>query len=270
VILDLSPIYDNIYNKYKVNLLQYIIMFLTLFAVICSLSTAAAQVQPQVTAAIYEPQFTQFDDNLIIANDYLYEVNKSIIDVNKTAVHNETFSEEMERIKVAVSRNANKLQLILEQIELSNSYLKSINASNNAINASSAETASDLSATGPILAVLEKINTASDTISTFVDTIKTAVAAISAFTEGAQYTEAQKQTALLTRIADQLEAGIIREKCLAAVSEEQWIISVEETLALQIDLDFCEYDPLGVGPINCNGLEMEFTTLQGANMIPLP
>lgn len=64
---------------------------------------------------------------------------------------------------------------------------------------------------------------------------------------------------ILTTIEAKMPLGTLIER----LNREVHGIEVVNLDFAQIDLDLCEYDPLGIGPINCEGLESEAGTLQG-------
>lgn len=63
----------------------------------------------------------------------------------------------------------------------------------------------------------------------------------------------------ITEINGKMPIGTFLERLNAEVNG----MDVANLDFFQIDLDMCEYDPLGIGPINCEGLESEAGTLQG-------
>lgn len=63
----------------------------------------------------------------------------------------------------------------------------------------------------------------------------------------------------ITEINGKMPIGTFLERLNAEVNG----MDVANLDFFQIDLDMCEYDPLGIGPINCEGLESEAGILQG-------
>lgn len=269
---------------------------------------AQGQKQPSETVAIYEPQFDHMSEQLKILNDTMIQNSNTFIDrmdalqnflAQHFEVQNETFYNlqamfnaslfdhfyhqnltfmwQMERIKIQTARNANKLQVISDQLTDTNLYMQTLNESSYAANAklteiqiSSSDTADELKETGPIVNAINKVNTAVDTISTTVDSINTIIDAIQLWTEGSQYSEEQAQTQLLTTISEELSAGAFNRKVREAIALERWMVKAPTTQAIQVDLDMCEYDPFGIGFINCNGMEVEFMQMETVEIFAIP
>lgn len=71
--------------------------------------------------------------------------------------------------------------------------------------------------------------------------------------------DVKETVTLLTEILNKMPIGSLIERMNREVNG----IEIVNLDFVQVDLDVCEYDPLGIGPINCEGLESEGGTMQG-------
>ena len=65
------------------------------------------------------------------------------------------------------------------------------------------------------------------------------------------------------KIWDYLEGNSFAARVIKVLNEDVTSMQVDSFVSAQIDFDVCEYDPLGVGPINCEGGQIEAIELTG-------
>lgn len=109
-----------------------------------------------------------------------------------------------------------------------------------------------------ILISVGEISSSSGAAATLLEASNEIQTAIEETTATIEATVASIETTII-EIEAKMPIGTLVER----LNEEVHGMEVANLDFVQIDLDLCEYDPLGIGPINCEGLESEAGTLQG-------
>jgi len=118
---------------------------------------------------------------------------------------------------------------------------------------------------------LDKVNEVLSTINGAVGAIDTVLSGINTLLSGTQSTalaSIAKSTATMATLMGDLVDGGLRKSVLEVIAETEFVVNAETLQAAELLMDACEYDPLGIGPINCNGLEGVQFEIEGVNLIP--
>jgi len=280
-------------------------MIKILVIIICVICVSAQERQPDLTAAIYEPQYGDLMDEL-----------------RRMDVTNEEILLRMDSLNASSAWIASNASSLLYESIMQVALLKSINASvvstaiNTSfqvkqlasINASSALTQVDVSRTGPLFEVLGKIelDVSSDgamygkmieiennlnelvELNRFINKtnaisaerlnllVETAADQSNYFKEQTELLVAindtsVKQTELLTDISNSLKDDAFKKKVLDAIEGTKFDLNTPAMQGVQIDFDSCEINPIEpIGsPINCEGMETEEIKQEGVKIRPI-
>lgn len=284
-------------------------MIKLLIIIICITCIGAQERKPDMTAAIYEPQY----------GDLMAELKQ--MDVT-----NEEILIRMDSLNISSAWIASNVSSVLYESIMQVALLKSINASvvstaiNTSfqvkqlasINASSALTQVDVSRTGPLFEVLGKIELdlssdgslygklieiennlnelvelnrfinktnaiSADRLNLLVETAADQSNYLKEQTEllvtinDTTVVQSNKQTELLTEISNSLKDEAFKKKVLDAIESTKFDINTPAMQGVQIDFDSCEINPIEpIGsPINCEGMETEEIKQEGVKMKPI-
>lgn len=116
---------------------------------------------------------------------------------------------------------------------------------------------------------LDNINRVLGTINAFADTISTVLGVVDTFLtttqSGLLTDQVTQQTATNTLLQEFIT--VFPAKAVAAVAETFWEVTSVDMDVSDILFDGCVYSPLGVGPIDCAGVETTELILNGVKMI---
>jgi len=116
---------------------------------------------------------------------------------------------------------------------------------------------------------LDNINRVLGTINAFADTISTVLGVVDTFLtttqSGLLTSQVTQQTTTNTLLQEFIT--VFPAKARAAVAETLWEVTSIDMDVSDILFDGCVYSPLGVGPIDCAGVETTELVLNGVKMI---
>jgi hypothetical protein len=119
---------------------------------------------------------------------------------------------------------------------------------------------------------LGEIDQVLSTINSAVDTIQTALGAVQTVLEVGQKTTLDGILAGITKTNEllaELSGGGLEAKILETIASSVFEINAPNIEGAELTLDACAYDPLGVGPIACAGVEGVELVLNAVEIEPV-
>lgn len=194
--------------------------------------------------------------SLLLQNN-LYSINNNIIENRKSNI--KSFNDLSAVIGSVGTENHNDLMILNSTLH---NELMNINNTLGATYLLEKQETEAIAST--FYSYLEKMNDVLSTIQTTIDVLQAALGLLSNWFQSTQVgvmenqlITQQRTNALLEQLIEAFDTfkAEIPAKVLETIAASEFEIEAGATVGTEMFFDACEYDPLGFGPINCDGLE---------------